>query len=150
MTFVILTGGIDLSVGVGGRADRDDRGVAAGERLAARRWSWSSCCSIGARLGLAMGCVIHFFEIQPFIVTLAGMFLARGLCYVISTESIPITDPLFTAVAQGTVPLPGDTFVSPCRRRRCWSSWSAAYVLHAHPVRAATCTRSAATSSRRC
>ena len=42
-----------------------------------------------------MGCIIHFFEIQPFIVTLAGMFLARGLCYVISTDSIPITDPFF-------------------------------------------------------
>ena len=41
------------------------------------------------------------------------MFLARGLCYVISVESIPIRDPLFTAIAQGTVSLPGDTFVSP-------------------------------------
>ena len=29
------------------------------------------------------------------------MFLARGLCYVISVESIPIRGPLFTAIAQG-------------------------------------------------
>ena len=31
-----------------------------------------------------MGAIIHYFEIQPFIVTLAGMFLARGLCYAIT------------------------------------------------------------------
>ena len=42
-----------------------------------------------------MGAIIHYFEIQPFIVTLAGMFLARGLCYTISTDSIPITDPFY-------------------------------------------------------
>ena len=71
-----------------------------------------------------MGAVIQYLEIQPFIVTLAGMFLARGLCYVISVESIPIRDPLFTTIAQTAIPLPGDTFVSPsvvvalARRRR--------------------------------
>ena len=32
-------------------------------------------------LGLLDGLMIHFFEIQPFIATLAAMFLARGLCY---------------------------------------------------------------------
>ena len=41
------------------------------------------------------GLVIHYFDVQPFIVTLAGMFLARGLCYVISVDSIPINDPRF-------------------------------------------------------
>ena len=48
---------------------------------------------LGAALGLTMGMMIHFLELQPFVVTLAGMFLARGLCYVISVESIPIRDP---------------------------------------------------------
>ncbi len=47
-----------------------------------------------------MGLVIHYFEIQPFIVTLAGMFLARGLCYVISVDSIPIKNETFTSFAQ--------------------------------------------------
>ena len=51
----------------------------------------SSRCSIGATLGLAMGCVIHYFEIQPFIVTLAGMFLARGCARSITVASISIT-----------------------------------------------------------
>ena len=51
---------------------------------------------VGATLGLAMGSIIHFFEIQPFIVTLAGMFLARGLCYAITVDAISITNPSFT------------------------------------------------------
>ena len=54
-----------------------------------------------------MGYVIHYFEIQPFIVTLAGMFLARGLCLVISTESIPIDDPLGDQHGAGAGPLLG-------------------------------------------
>jgi simple sugar transport system permease protein len=112
MTFVIITGGIDLSVGSVVALS----GVLAAKLLAT---GWSGVAVmlvvllVGTALGLAMGLVIHYLELQPFVVTLAGMFLARGLCYVISVESIPIRDPLFTAIAQGTVSLPGDTFVSP-------------------------------------
>src|SRR5699024_12271157 len=40
-----------------------------------------------------------------FIVTLAGMFFARGLCFLISVESVSITDPTFRAMAMGTVTL---------------------------------------------
>jgi simple sugar transport system permease protein len=56
--------------------------------------------------------VIHYLEIQPFIVTLAGMFLARGACYAISVDSVSINDPAFTSIAQGTLYLPGDTFIT--------------------------------------
>lgn len=69
--------------------------------------------AIGAAAGWVMGWVIHTFEIQPFIVTLAGMFLARGLCYTISVESISITDSSYTTMAQARIPLPGGMFVSP-------------------------------------
>jgi ribose/xylose/arabinose/galactoside ABC-type transport system permease subunit len=130
MTFVILTGGIDLSVG---------SVVALTGVLSARllRSGWSPVTVmalvlvIGLVLGLAMGLVIHYLEIQPFVVTLAGMFLARGLCYVVSVESIPIRDPLFTSIAQGRVPLPGDTFVSPSVVVALAVVAVAAYVLHA-------------------
>ena len=50
---------------------------------------------IGTVFGAVQGALIHFFRLQPFIVTLAGMFLARGLCFLISNESITITDPTF-------------------------------------------------------
>jgi simple sugar transport system permease protein len=130
MTFVILTGGIDLSVG---------SVVALSGVLAAKLLSggWSPVpvmalvLVVGVGLGLAMGAVIQYLEIQPFIVTLAGMFLARGLCYVISVESVPIRDPLFTAIAQAAIPLPGRTFISPSVVVAVVVVAVAAYVLHA-------------------
>ncbi|MDY0816202.1 galactofuranose ABC transporter, permease protein YjfF [Kitasatospora purpeofusca] len=112
MTFVVLTGGIDLSVGAV---------VALSTMVSAwlvERHGWPPLVVVplvllmGAAGGWVMGWVIHTFEIQPFIVTLAGMFLARGLCYTISIESISITDPSYTAMAQTRIPL-GDLFVSP-------------------------------------
>ncbi|MGW2401058.1 galactofuranose ABC transporter, permease protein YjfF [Kitasatospora sp. NPDC001664] len=112
MTFVILTGGIDLSVGAM---------VALSTMVSAwlvQTHGWPPLVviplvlAIGTGAGLAMGWVIQNFEIQPFIVTLAGMFLARGLCYTISIDSISITDPTYTAMAQTKIPL-GELFVSP-------------------------------------
>ncbi|NYD77124.1 galactofuranose ABC transporter, permease protein YjfF [Arthrobacter cupressi] len=112
MTFVILTGGIDLSVGAV---------VALSMMVAATllQQGWNPAAVIilvlliGSTLGLAMGLIIHYFDIQPFIVTLAGMFLARGLCYVISLDSIPVTEGFFTGMAQAQIPLPGELFISP-------------------------------------
>jgi galactofuranose transport system permease protein len=129
MTFVILTGGIDLSVGAV---------VALSTMIAAGllRHGWPAAVVLvlvlatGAALGLGMGAIIHYFEIQPFIVTLAGMFLARGLCYTIGTESIPIEDPTFTAFAQTRIDLGGDMWISPSVVIAAVVVAVAAYVLH--------------------
>jgi ribose/xylose/arabinose/galactoside ABC-type transport system permease subunit len=102
MTFVILTGGIDLSVG---------SVVALSTMIAAKtlQMGWSPYLSMtavlltGTFLGLLMGLLIHYFDIQPFIATLAGLFLARGITYLISVESISIKDPTFTELAFRTV-----------------------------------------------
>ncbi|WP_422769676.1 galactofuranose ABC transporter, permease protein YjfF [Plantactinospora sp. WMMC1484] len=100
MTFVILTGGIDLSVGSVVALTT----MLSASLLEERGWSpylvLPLVLLIGALLGFGMGCIIHYFEIQPFIVTLAGMFLARGLCYTIGTSSITIDDPFWTSIAQ--------------------------------------------------
>lgn len=112
MGVVILSGGIDLSVGAV---------LALGTMVAA--WllqvaGWPPLAVIavvllgGAAFGGAMGAIIHVFRLQPFIVTLAGMFLARGLCYLISIESITIEDPLFVAMSQTQLPFLGG-FLSP-------------------------------------
>jgi len=61
-------------------------------------------------MGLMMGLVIHYFDIQPFIATLAGMFLARGLCYLISIESIPIRNGTFISIGSGQISLPGGLY----------------------------------------
>jgi ribose/xylose/arabinose/galactoside ABC-type transport system permease subunit len=130
MTFVILTGGIDLSVGsvvavssVGIAALTEEHGWNALPAVAL-------VLVLGSTLGAAMGAAIHYFEIQPFIVTLAGMFLARGLCYVISVESISIDKGLLVTVAQTQIPLPGGLHVSPSVVIALVVVAVAAYALH--------------------
>jgi simple sugar transport system permease protein len=112
MTFVILTGGIDLSVGAVVALTT----MLSASMLQDKGWSpvfvMPLVLLVGSVLGFGMGCVIHYFEIQPFIVTLAGMFLARGLCYTISTSSIPITESFWRAMAQDHIRF-GKMFISP-------------------------------------
>ncbi|HEY0697717.1 MAG TPA: galactofuranose ABC transporter, permease protein YjfF [Micromonospora sp.] len=111
MTFVIVTGGIDLSVGavVALSTMVAAAGLRAGLPVAL---VVLLVLAMGSTLGLLMGLVIHYLEIQPFIVTLAGMFLARGLCFVVGVESISIKDPTFRAVATAAVPLSPDVSVT--------------------------------------
>ncbi|WP_433689058.1 galactofuranose ABC transporter, permease protein YjfF [Micromonospora carbonacea] len=110
MTFVILTGGIDLSVGsvVAMTAMVSASLLGDGVHPAV---VLLIALLIGPALGFAMGCVIHFFDIQPFIVTLAGMFFARGMCTWISSTSIPITDGFWTSAAQERIRI-GENFVT--------------------------------------
>jgi ribose/xylose/arabinose/galactoside ABC-type transport system permease subunit len=101
MTFVILTGGIDLSVGAVlalsavSAAFLFQAGVPAAVTI-------PLVVLIGSLIGFLMGVMIHVFDVQPFIATLAGMFFARGLCFVIAPESIPISDETFGAIAGWT------------------------------------------------
>ncbi|MEU3449180.1 galactofuranose ABC transporter, permease protein YjfF [Streptomyces thermolilacinus] len=111
-TFVILTGGIDLSVGSMIALST----MTTAWMVEQQGWPLATAVPlvlmIGAGSGALMGWIIHTFEIQPFIVTLAGMFLARGLCYMISTESITINDPTTVRIAQTRLYGPGGLFVS--------------------------------------
>ncbi|MFG6488147.1 galactofuranose ABC transporter, permease protein YjfF [Roseateles sp. BYS78W] len=92
MSFVILSGGIDLSVG--SVVALTTMLLALGvERAHLSLWLLIPLLLLGgAAFGAAMGWVIQAFEVPAFIVTLAGLFLARGLCYLLSIDSIPITD----------------------------------------------------------
>jgi len=69
--------------------------------------------AVGAAFGFTQGCLIQFFKIQPFIVTLAGLFFARGMTAVINTTSINIKDPTYVAISNAKIPLPGGNYVSP-------------------------------------
>jgi galactofuranose transport system permease protein len=107
MTFVIISGGIDLSVGsVIGFST-------VFIALATERLGWPPLAAFAvlmvlcAAFGAAMGAVIHVFDMPPFIVTLAGMFVARGTSFLMSTESTPITAPLYAAVSDFGIALPG-------------------------------------------
>jgi simple sugar transport system permease protein len=92
MTFVILTAGIDLSVGAV---------LAFTAILGARMMSEGTPVIVvvpvmligGALIGLLIGVLIQFFDVQPFIASLAGMFAARGLAFLVSLSSIKVEDP---------------------------------------------------------
>jgi ribose/xylose/arabinose/galactoside ABC-type transport system permease subunit len=47
-----------------------------------------------------MGIIIYYFKIPAFIVTLSGLFLARGGAYVLTTDSISIKHPFYTQVSK--------------------------------------------------
>jgi len=107
MTFVIISGGIDLSVGSVIGFTTVFLAIAI-ERFGIPPFvAFTIVLVICLLFGAAMGAVIHYFEMPAFIVTLAGMFLARGAAFLMSTESIPINAPLYTDIGLLTIYLPG-------------------------------------------
>lgn len=108
LTFVILSGGIDLSVGAV---------IGCSSILAATLIERAHLHPLlviplilltGLLLGLSMGLLIRCFELPPFLVTLAGLFFCRGMGLVISTESISITHPIYASLSTMALPLGGD------------------------------------------
>src|SRR5262249_57840830 len=103
MTFVILSGGIDLSVGsivalsgvVLGLALRDDHPLPL---------ALTFSLTVGALCGLANGLLISLGALPPFIVTLGTMSIARGAA-LLATEGRPVSGfaPSFRVLATGRV-----------------------------------------------
>lgn len=100
MTFVIISGGIDLSVG----SVIAFTGVFCALMIGRNGWqpipTFIVILTIGTIFGATMGMLIHYFKIPPFIATLSGLFLARGMAYVLSTESIRIDHPFYESVSK--------------------------------------------------
>lgn len=107
MSLVMITGGIDISVG----------GVAALVCM---------CCAvnldmqggniftsilialgIGLAFGIGQGFMVAYLEIQPFIVTLAGMFLARGLTMIVNSKPFNVAHEGFVALKDYRINVPG-------------------------------------------
>ncbi|MGE7758518.1 galactofuranose ABC transporter, permease protein YjfF [Peribacillus sp. NPDC097895] len=111
LAFVIITGGIDLSVGAlvafisMVSASLLEAGVNAYLVIALT-------LLIGIAFGAFQGYLIYRFDLHPWIVTLAGMFLARGASFLISTDSIVITNDTYSAISQAKVYLFGGNYIS--------------------------------------
>lgn len=107
MSLVMITGSIDISVG----------GVAA---------LVSMCCAvyldkmggnvfvslliavgIGLAFGLVQGYLVAYLDIQPFIVSLAGMFFARGMTTIVHTNPFNVENEAFVALKDTRVVVPG-------------------------------------------
>ena len=61
---------------------------------------------IGIAFGLLQGYLISYLEIQPFIITLAGMFLANGLLTTIHKDPLNVTLPYFVSLRDFEIVIP--------------------------------------------
>ncbi len=112
MTMVMIVGGIDISVGsltaltcmlLANAMENQGVGAIPAVIIA---------LVAGTAFGLVQGYLISFLKIQPFIVTLAGMFFARGMTATISTNMISIKNEMFLSWAQAKIYLPFGGYVS--------------------------------------
>ena len=106
MTLVMITGGIDISVGsvtalvcMSAAYAMENKGMSAVAAVAIS-------LLIGILFGIVQGYLVTYLEIQPFIVTLAG----RGLTAVISTDMIAIQNKTFLKWANYRINLPFGTY----------------------------------------
>lgn len=106
LTIVMITGGIDISVGSVTAlvcmvaADlMEHKGMNAYAALL-------SALLIGLAFGAVQGYLISYLDIQPFIVTLAGLFFGRGMTAVVSTQMIAVKNSQFLQWANAKINLP--------------------------------------------
>lgn len=100
MTFVIFTGGIDLSVG----AVIGLTSILTATLITALGWhpvaAWPVALGAGTAIGLAMGSIVQVFRLPPFLITLSGLFFARGMAFIVNTESVGIQHPLYRSLSE--------------------------------------------------
>ena len=118
LTIVMITGGINISVGgvIGLTA------MACAIFLNGNGIENSSlsifmtlllALGIGLGFGLLQGFLVAHLEIQPFIVTLAGMFLARGLTTILSVNPVKVSHEGFLALVQTKLKINWMGYVAP-------------------------------------
>ncbi|MBP0616416.1 sugar ABC transporter permease YjfF [Jiella sp. KSK16Y-1] len=107
MTFVILSGGIDLSIGSVIAFTGVFLAVTMGEGGVPPLFAILLVLAITTAFGALMGAMIHYLAMPPFIVTLAGMFFARGMAFLISTDSVPIRVELYDTLQDLYFRMPG-------------------------------------------
>lgn len=107
MSIVMITGGIDISVG----------GVTALITMCCAVYldykggdvvtSLFIALGIGLAFGVVQGILIAYLDIQPFIVTLAGMFFARGMTTIVHTNPFNVENQAFVALKETRIIVPG-------------------------------------------
>lgn len=108
-TIVMITGGIDISVGsvtalvcMVAANQMENNGASAYTAVLL-------ALIIGLAYGVIQGFLISYLDIQPFIVTLAGMFFGRGLTAIVSTDMISIKNEVFLNWANYKINMPFGT-----------------------------------------
>ena len=107
LSLVMITGGIDISVG----------GVTALVSMCCAVYldykggnvfvSMLIALAIGLAFGIVQGFLLAYLDIQPFIVTLAGMFFARGMTTIVNTNPFNVANENFVALKETRITVPG-------------------------------------------
>lgn len=112
MSIVMITGGIDISVGkltalicMSAAVNLDYQG---GNVMTAVLLS----LAIGIAFGLVQGYLVAYLDIQPFIVTLAGMFFAKGMTTIVNSTQFNVENEAFVALKNTRVYVPGTGYVN--------------------------------------
>lgn len=107
LSLVMITGGIDISVGtltalicMTCAVHLDFKG---GNVATAIVWA----LVIGACFGLVQGYLVAYLDIQPFIVTLAGMFFAKGMTTIVNSTQFNVENAAFVKLFETRIYVPG-------------------------------------------
>jgi ribose/xylose/arabinose/galactoside ABC-type transport system permease subunit len=107
MTMVILSGGGGIDLSVGGVIALVSTASAALLRVGVSPYIVIPLMILlGVALGGLMGWIIQVLKVQPFIATLMGLYLARGLAYIISLTSVTITNDVYKTLALTPIHIP--------------------------------------------
>jgi simple sugar transport system permease protein len=108
---VIVSGGIDLSVG----SVMAFTGILCAKLLSdglPPTVVIPATILSGAAIGVLIGVLVQYFDVQPFIASLAGLFLARGLAFVVSLKSIRVEESAVLQLQSTRFRL-GDWYITP-------------------------------------
>lgn len=107
MSLVMITGGIDISIG----------GVVALVSMSCAVYldyqggnvfvAILIALAIGLAFGIVQGFLVAYLDIQPFIVSLAGMFFARGMTTIVHTAPFNVANEAFVAMKGTRIRIPG-------------------------------------------
>lgn len=107
MSLVMITGGIDISVGgmtalvaMSCAVNLDYGGGSVGTAILL-------ALGIGLAFGLVQGFLVAYLDIQPFIVSLAGMFFARGMTTIVNASQFNVQNEAFQAFKSIRIYVPG-------------------------------------------
>ncbi|MDD4311595.1 MAG: sugar ABC transporter permease YjfF [Eubacteriales bacterium] len=107
LTIVMIAGGIDISVGgitalvtMACVVYLDDKGGSVVGSMAL-------ALGIGTAFGLVQGFLVSYLEIQPFIISLAGMFFARGMTTIVSVAPRTAVHEAFLSLKGFRIVIPG-------------------------------------------
>ena len=106
MTLVMITGGIDISVGQVTSLVCMACAVHLEQKGGNVVTSMLLALAIGLAFGIVQGFLVAYLEFQPFIVTLAGLFFAKGLTTIISSDRISVTNDAFVKLCKYEVTIP--------------------------------------------